>query len=138
MDASELRHGHHIVLTHVLDLQIVDLMCRDNSVEAVLRRLAGYLAPRSVWKPRDLQACPEAEWTRQGAHRSRPALPRKPKFDHSKWMHHPIDEENLVYAAEDVCKIQVLYELLVRNPLVNVELESSRAMNTSIFMRLHA
>ncbi|CAG7852262.1 SubName: Full=Uncharacterized protein {ECO:0000313/EMBL:CCA74328.1} [Serendipita indica DSM 11827] len=123
MDASELRHGHDVVITHVLDLQIVDLMCRDKSEEAVLQRLAGYLAPREVLRNREIYkhvlrlSGLDKALIDQGQ-----SVPRKPKFDHSKWMHRPLDEDNLLYAAEDVSKIQVLYELLVRNPLVNVEL----------------
>ncbi|CCA75857.1 hypothetical protein PIIN_09852 [Serendipita indica DSM 11827] len=121
MDESELRHGHDVVITHVLDLQIVDLMCRDKSEEAVLQRLAGYLAPREVFRNREIYkhvlrlSGLDKALIDQGQ-----SVPRKPKFDHSKWMDRPIDEDSVVYAAEDVSKTQVLYKLLVRNPLVNV------------------
>ncbi|CAG7852264.1 SubName: Full=Uncharacterized protein {ECO:0000313/EMBL:CCA74328.1} [Serendipita indica DSM 11827] len=120
MDESELRHGHDVVITHVLDLQIVDLMCRDKSEEAVLQRLAGYLAPREVFRNREIYkhvlrlSGLDKALIDQGQ-----SVPRKPKFDHSKWMDRPIDEDSVVYAAEDVSKTQVLYKLLVRNPLVN-------------------
>ena len=54
MDTSELRHGHNVELTHVLDLQIVDLMCRDQTEAAILRRLTGYLPPQEVHQNREV------------------------------------------------------------------------------------
>lgn len=41
--------------------------------------------------------------------------------DHSKWLKRPMNETSLLYAAEDICKIQQLYNVFVEEDYIDEE-----------------
>ena len=56
-------------------------------------------------------------------------------IDHSKWLKRPMDETSLLYAAEDICKIQQLYNVFVEESYID---EKMLVQQSASYIALHA
>jgi exonuclease 3'-5' domain-containing protein 1 len=139
MDFSELFHGHGVELRNVLDLQLVDILSREKRGEGLsqqLQRLTVFLPRQEIARNRPLylgiQKLNNMAWAMQ-EHGIKNA--KKRDVDHSKWIRRPLDRTSLLYAAEDICKIQELYDVFVEKDYIN---EDTLVQQSASYMGLHA
>lgn len=54
--------------------------------------------------------------------------------DHGKWLKRPMDKISLLYAAEDICKIQQLYDVFVNEDYID---EDALVQQSASYMELN-
>jgi len=116
-DADALQHLHNIRLSGVCDLQLLELMSRDDDEDDQLRRLHGCLhhgnvrgSPhlyKSVHKLAGLKDC--LEHFELGGGDLKKQIRAKFRADGEYWMQRPLPPEAMEYAMHDV---QSLFDLL--------------------------
>jgi len=139
MDASELLHGHGVQLLNVLDLQVADILSREKRGEDVdqqLQRLAGFLPKSELGRNPSFYYCVQKLNGMASAMREHGIEGGKKRdVDHSKWIKRPMNEASLLYAAEDICKIQQLYDVFVEEGYID---EETLVQQSASYMYLHA
>ncbi|KIM24703.1 hypothetical protein M408DRAFT_331672 [Serendipita vermifera MAFF 305830] len=125
MDASELLHGHRVQLNNVLDLQVADILAREKRGESrdqQLQRLRGFLPKHELARNPDMYLYVH-KLNGMGSAMREYGIDegKKRSVNHDKWLDRPMDETSLRYAAEDICKIQQLYDVFMEEGYIDEE-----------------
>ncbi|KAG8798178.1 hypothetical protein FRC16_007776, partial [Serendipita sp. 398] len=138
MDAAEFWHGHGVQLETVLDLQVADIMARAvrrEGLDEQLKRLVGFVPRHELRRNREMwvnvQKLNGLDWALKDLGL---AITAKQKVDHSLWLERPLDLLHLEYAAEDIHKVQLLYDAMLSNRLMNKE---KVIKQSQVYSRLH-
>lgn len=161
MDYNELYHGFQVKLSGVVDLQLADVASRSINGEGNderLARLSPYLHRREVMNQEvsykqvqilcGLDRCvKDHKLADDGAATSRatgelPAvtllglieLTTTPvSVNHRYWLHRPLPEEYVKYAAQDLSQIELLYNHMKNEGFIDENLNSSSARYIAIW-----